>query len=143
MANTIPRTARKAYADTLAAKTLYVALFTNATGYDPLAATNTYATFAASATEVSASGTGYTTGGVALAGLTSANVGATNVARVTANATIISSATFSFRYIVVYNRTAPLTGNIEGVIDMNATYTVTAGTLTLTYDATSGLFNIA
>ena len=141
MANTIPRTARKAYADLQAAKILYAALFTNNTGYDPVAATNTYTTFAASATEVSSAGTGYTTGGVALTGLTPANIGATNVARVTANATTITSANFSFRYIVIYNHASPY--NIEGVIDMGATYTVTAGTLTLTYDATNGLLNIA
>jgi hypothetical protein len=139
MASTIPRTRRRAYANTLAAKTLYVALFTNATGYDPVAATNTYTTFAASATEVSASGTGYTTGGYALT-LTPSDTGATNVSKVSATATTIASATFSFSYAVVYDHTS---GNIEGVIDMLGTYTVNTGTITLTYNATLGLFNIA
>lgn len=139
MASSIPRARRKAYADALAAKTLKIALFTNATGYDPVATTNTYTSFKVGATEVSAAGTGYATGGYALT-LAASNTGSTNVSKVTATATSIASATFSFTHAIVYDTA---TGNIEGFIDMGGTYTVTAGTLTLTYDSTLGLFNIA
>ncbi len=139
MANTIPRGRRKAYADTVAAKTLYVALFVNVTGYNELTATTYAALVSGGATEVSASATGYTTGGYALAGLTAANLAA-NESRVTANATSVTSATFTCRYAVIYELS---TGNIEGVVDFGVDKTVTGGTITVTWDNTNGLINIA
>lgn len=139
MASSIPRARRKEYTDAQAAKSLYVALFVNLTGYDPLTAT-TYAALVATATEVSASGTGYTTGGYALTGLTSANVGSTNVTMLTALATAVSSATFTARYGVIYDHA---TGKIEGVADFLADKTVTGGTMTITWDMTNGLENVA
>lgn len=138
MASTITRARKKAYADTLAAKTLRVALFVNINGYDPVTAT-TLAALRATATEVSNVGTGYTTGGYPLV-LTAANVGATNVSMVTATATTVAAATFTCRYGVIYEVS---TGNIEGISDFGADYTVTAGTIEITWDATNGLFNIA
>ncbi len=114
MANTIPRARKKADADLMAAKTLKVALFVNLTGYNELTATTYAALVSGGATEVSASGTGYTTGGYTLAGLTAANL-ATSGARVTANATSVASATFTYRYSVIYESSS---GNIEGVVDV-------------------------
>ncbi len=108
MASTIPRARRKAWADVIAAKTLYVACFVNIDNYNELTATTYAALKAAGATEVSSSGTGYATGGYALAGLAASNQ-ATNAAKVTANATTVSSATFTCRYGVIYELS---TGNI-------------------------------
>lgn len=139
MASTIPRARRKAVADTYAAKSLKVALFVNLTGYNELTATTYAALVSGGATEVSASGTGYTTGGYALAGLAAAEL-ATNAARVTANASVVNSATFTCRYGVIYESS---TGNIEGVSDFLTDKVVTGGTITITWDNTSGLFNFA
>lgn len=139
MASSIPRARRKEYTDAQAAKSLYVALFVNLTGYDALTAT-TYAALAATATEVSPSGTGYTTGGYALTGLTSSNVGSTNVAILTASATSVTAGTFTARYGVIYDHT---TGKIEGVSDFLADKTVTGGTMSITWDMINGLENVA
>lgn len=139
MASSIPRERRKEIADATAAKTLKVALFVNLTGYNELTATTYAALVSGGATEVSASGTGYTTGGYALAGLASANL-ATNAARVTANATTVTSATFTCRYGVVYDNS---TGKIEAVVDFGSDKTVTGGTMTITWDATQGLLQYA
>lgn len=138
MADSIPRARRKAWADTIAAKTLYAALFVNLTGYDELTATTYALLVVGGATEVSASGTGYTTGGVALSGVASSNL-ATNGAKVTASATTISSATFTFRYVCIYDHT---TGTIEGIKDLLADKTVTGGTVTITWDSTNGVIKI-
>jgi hypothetical protein len=140
MASSIPRARRKEYADTLVAKTLKVALFVDITGYDPITATTLTALKAGGATEVSNAGTGYTTGGYTLAGKAASNVGATNVSIVTTNPTAVASATFTCRYAVIYDTA---TDKIEGISDFLAAKTVTNGTITVTWDATAGLVNIA
>ena len=137
MASSIPRARRKDYADTLVAKALKVAFFVNLTGYDPLTAT-TYAALAGTATEVSNAGTGYTTGGYSLTGLASSNL-ATNGAIVTANASAVATATFTAQYGVIYDSA---TGKIEGVSDWLVPYVVTNGTITVTWDAVAGIFNV-
>jgi hypothetical protein len=139
MASSIPRTRRKEIADAYVTKTLKVALFVNLTGYDPLTAT-TYTALAATATEVSSSGTGYTTGGYVLAGKAAANL-ATNGAIVTASPTQVANATFTCRYGVIY--CDDTTKKIEAVSDFLTDYTVTSGTLTITWDNTNGILNIA
>ena len=96
MASSIPRARRKEIADAYVAKALKVAFFIYPlTGYDPLTAT-TYTALAATATEVSASGTGYTTGGYVLNGKTASNL-AGNASIVTAAATQVANASFTCR----------------------------------------------
>jgi hypothetical protein len=138
MASSIPRTRRKEIADAYVAKTLKVALFVNLTGYDALTAT-TYTALVATATEVDSSGTGYTTGGYTLAGKAAANL-ATNGAIVTASPTMVTGATFTCRYAVIYDDT---TKKIEAVSDFLTDYAVTSGTLSITWDNTNGILNIA
>jgi hypothetical protein len=139
MASVIPKMARKRHTDLLAAKTLYIALFPNTLAYDPLnTAHNTYAQIAALFAEV-ASGSGYTTGGFVLTP-TSSYIGATNSSAVFLATTTIASATFTFRYGVVYDHT---TGTIEAVVDMGGDKTATGGTITITWDATNGLIKAA
>lgn len=137
MASSIPRRGRKAVTDALLAKTLKVALFVNITNYDPLTATTYAALKAGGATEVNHAS--YTTGGYALAGKASANL-ATNGAILTANPTSVASATFTCSYGVIYDS---VSGNIEGISDFGAAFTVTNGTITITWDITNGLFNVA
>lgn len=140
MASVIPRSYRKEIADALDAETLYVALFTNSMStYDPLNVNqDTYAEVAALYTEVSAVGTGYTTGGYELT--TNASNGATNYAILTGGVTTIPAASFTCRYAVVY-RTSD--GKIRAVIDLGGDKTVTSGTMTITWDATNGLIKIS
>ena len=135
MADSIPRAYLKELTDTLAAESLNVALFTTFTNYYQ-STTTTYALLAAGGGEV-ANGNGYITGGVALTGKTSSNYG-NNGAMLTANASVFSSATFSCRYAVIYNST---TGKIRFVKDLLETKSVTGGTMTITWNATSGIFN--
>lgn len=140
--SSIPRARRKEIADQYVAKTLKVALFVNLTGYNELTATTYAALVSGGATEVSASGTGYTTGGYTLSGLASAEL-ATNSARVTATATTVASATFTCKYAVIYDSA---TGKIEGITGFDANNSdkvVTGGTITITWDNTSGLLNLA
>ena len=138
MASSIPRTRRKEYTDAVAAMTLKAALFTAISGYDPLTATTYAALLSGGATEV-ASGNGYTTGGATMTGLASANL-ATNGAIVTATATAWTSASFTARYVCIYNTS---TGKIQALVDLGADYTVLTGTLTITWDATNGVINVA
>jgi hypothetical protein len=137
MASSIPRERRKDYAVAMAAKNLKIAFFTEMAAYDPLTAT-TYTALAAICTEVSSSGTGYTTGGYALTGKTSAYL-STNGAIMTAYLLSVSNATFSVQYGVIYDSA---TDKIEGVQDWYTTYVVTNGTITITFDNSNGVFNI-
>jgi len=140
MASSIPKAYKKEIADTIAAETLKVALFIS-TGWvysSANAAHNTYAAIkAAGCTEVSSAGTGYTTGGVALAP-TSSYI--TNDAGVFNVATSISSATFTCRYAVVYETTG---GKIRAVVDLGGDVPVSNGTLTITWDATDGIIKVS
>jgi hypothetical protein len=138
MASSIPRDRRKDYAVAMANKTLKVAFFTEMAAYDPLTAT-TYAAIAGVCTEVSASGTGYTTGGYALTGKASSYL-AGNATIMTADPTTVATATFTARYGVVYDA---VTGKIEGVSDWLASYPVVNGTITITWDTVNGLFQFA
>ena len=136
MASSIPRRGRKAVTDALAAKSLKVALFVDITNYDPLTATTYAALKAGGATEVSHAS--YTTGGYALVGMASTNL-ATNGAILTANPTSVATATFTCRYGVIYDATS---GNIEGISDFGQSYTVTNGTITVTWNVTTGIINV-
>ena len=140
MASSIPRTARRRYAAYLSALSLKVAFFTDTTGYSATAATNTYTTFVAGgATEVAHAS--YTTGGYALTVADSDLAG--NGAKLTATATSVSSATFSVQYAVIYRNAAPGSDHIEAVVDFGSSYPIVNGTITITWDATNGVINIA
>lgn len=136
MANSIPRTRRKAWANTIAAKTLKCALFVNLTGYDELTATTYAVLVSGGATE--ASGTGYTTGGVTLTNVASSNL-ATNGAKISADPAVWTSASFSFRYAVIYDSSS---GSIEAILDAGSSKTVTGGTVTITFDSTYGFIKV-
>ena len=143
MASSIPKTYRKEITDALVLENLKVALFVS--GGWVYSATNaghdTYPNIiAAGCTEVSAVGTGYTTGGVDLTGEASSYVGGTNVTILTANATSIPAASFTCRYAVIYE---PVGGKIRAVIDLGGDKTVTSGTMTITWDATNGLIKVS
>ena len=142
MASSIPRARRKEYLDSVAALTLKIALFTGITGYDENAATNTYTSLVSGgATEVSdAGGSGYTTGGYTLNSKVVSTVGTTNVVIMTASATTVPSATFSCQYGVIYDDTSK---KIYAIEDFGASYSVTNGTLTITFDNTNGVLKIS
>lgn len=141
MASSIPKVYRKKITDDLVTDNLYVALFVS--GGWAYSATNinhdTYPKIiAAGCVEVSATGTGYTTGGYNLTGEASNYVGVTNVTILTANATAIVAATFTCRYAVIYE-TNTADQKIRAVIDLGGDITVTSGTMTITWDATNGI----
>jgi hypothetical protein len=140
MASSIPKERRKDLAAAYAAKSLKCALFVSLGAYDPLTAT-TYTALAGIGTEVSSSGTGYTTGGVSLSGKTSAYLSG-NGAIMYADPTTVATATFVARYGVIYVDAATPSDKIEAVIDFGASYTVTNGTFTVTWDTVNGIFNI-
>jgi hypothetical protein len=140
MASSIPKERRRDLAAAYVAKSLKCALFTSLGAYDPLTAT-TYTALAAIAPEVNSSGTGYTTGGVALTGKTSAYL-AGNGAIMYAEPTSLSAATFTARYGVIYVDAVTPSDKIEAVIDFGVNYTVTNGTFTITWDTVNGIFNI-
>jgi len=141
MASSIPKAHRKEITDAYVLENLKVALFVS--GGWVYSATNaghdTYPNIiAAGCTEVSAAGTGYTTGGYALTGEASSYVLATNVTILTANATAVAAATFTCRYAVIYE-TNTANQKIRAVIDLGGDKTVTSGTMTITWDGTNGI----
>lgn len=139
MADSIPRSYLKERMDTLASEGLKVAFFVDLTGYNPLATTNTYTSLkAGGATEVSNSGTGYTSGGYLLRNVTSSVSGdaSTYGAKITASATGISGATFTFRYSVIYNSN---TGKIRGIKDHLSDKSIVGGIVVITWDAVNGI----
>lgn len=137
MADSIPRSYLKEITDALAAEPLYVAFFkSDMSGYTETAASSLYS---ALGNEVSSAGTGYTTGGYALASLVSESIGVTNAVRLTASATARTGATWTCRYAVIYNHT---TSKIRGVKDLGSDMSVTSGTFTITWSATEGVVKV-
>jgi hypothetical protein len=102
------------------------------------------ATAGTSSTNVEvANGNGYTTGGVALTGISLTQT--TGTVTFTSAAVSWSSATFDAKYIVVYSNTAT-NKDILGYMDLNVASTTAVvspsnGTLTVTWNA-SGMFTI-
>ena len=134
MANVTPKFYKKEITDALAAETLKLALFTSA--YTPNA--NTDELYSALSGEVSASGTGYTTGGIAVsAGLTSGYVDTTN-ARIDANDLSLASASFTTRYGVLYNTA---NSKIRAIFDWGGDKVVTTGTIAILWHA-DGLIKV-
>jgi hypothetical protein len=138
MADLIPKFYKKTVTDglnTLAgAGTLKLALFTSS--YVPSA--NTDELYSGLSNEVSSSGTGYTTGGVALTGGASAYVDTTNAA-FNANDVSWAAATFTARYGVLYN-TAD--SKIKAIFDFGGDKVATGGTFTVMFNST-GLLKVS
>jgi hypothetical protein len=144
MANSIPRAARRRWAEYLKNLNLKVAFFVaGGWTYDELTAT-TYTALAGGSTEVSSAGTGYTTGGYTLTSKSSADLAGNGAIMIVSDATTVASATFDCRYAVIYRSggTPGVDDYIEGVIDFGSTKSVTNGTITVTWDVTNGLFSI-
>lgn len=90
-----------------------------------------------------ANGNGYTTGGVALAGKSTSYDSATNETRLLASASSWTTATFTYRYAVVYKDTgAGATSPLIAYFDTGGNQTVTLGTETITWDATFGVVKV-
>lgn len=87
-----------------------------------------------------ANGNGYTTGGVALASKSTSTDASTHEARFLAGNSQWTSATFSFRYAVVYKNTGSgATSPLLGYVDFGGTQTVSSGTAEIDWDATLGV----
>jgi hypothetical protein len=82
-----------------------------------------------------ASGNGYTTGGKSI---TSGAWSGTTSPKFTGSIADWTSATFTFRYVVIYD---VATSKIITYVDFTTNQTVTAGTLTLAFD-TGGLITV-
>jgi hypothetical protein len=106
------------------------------------AGTSTDARYADIGAAEVASGAGYTTGGVALTGVTLTRTGGSNV--YTSNPVTWNSATFTAKYIVLYDNTTT-NKDIIGYAELESGSTVSPsnGTLTYTPNATNGYFTVA
>ena len=111
--------------------TIKLALYTAGSG-SPYAVSDT-AYSSGVANQVSASGTGYTTGGNTLANPVVANQ--TSVATLTFDQTQFTSATFSAAYGVIYNNSA--SDKLVVVLDFGGTKSCSNGTFTITFPSTS------
>jgi hypothetical protein len=133
--NVIPKEVKKAIVDGYIAETTWkVALLTNS--FNAVATPSMYSEV--TSYEV-ANGNGYTTGGVTLTGRTGGYVDTTNY-KLDATDSTWSSASFVCRYAVVYNAASPYL--IRAIYDFGADKTVSAGTLTIQWNA-GGLVKIS
>jgi hypothetical protein len=119
--------------------TVKVALCTSS--YTPDQDTHQY--FSSVTNEVSATGTGYTAGGVALSSKSVNYDGTTNVMSLRAGASTWTSATFTTRYAVIYKDTGTAaTSPLIGYVDFGGDESVSSGTFTITWDVTDGALKI-
>lgn len=90
-----------------------------------------------------AAGAGYTANGAALATKTLAYTAGTNVIKGDADDTAWPASTVTARYAVIYDRTpaSDATRPLIGYVDFGADVSTTAGTFTITWNA-SGIFTI-
>jgi hypothetical protein len=90
------------------------------------------------------SGTGYTAGGATLAGKTWTQVDASDLWKFDANDTSWTiSSSLTARYAVIYKDTGnTATSPLIGYVNLDGTFTLAAGTFTLTWNA-SGIFTLA
>jgi hypothetical protein len=118
--------------------TIKVALLTS--GYTPAQDTDTYW---ADVSSHEASGTGYTAGGATLASKTVAYTAASNTFTFDAADTSWTGATVTARYAVIYDAQtgSAATEPLLAFVDFGADQTATAGTFTITWNA-SGIFTI-
>ena len=111
-----------------AADTYNIALYVAAAGLHPTSSA------VYSATNEVANGGGYTTGGKALTGYTSASMGPPdNLAYVTFANPSWTAASFTARGAVIYNSSKA--NRIVGILDFGSDYTATNGTFTVTLPA--------
>ena len=113
------------------ANTIKLALYTAGSG-SPYAVSDT-AYSSGVANQVSASGTGYTTGGNTLANPVVANQ--TSVATLTFDQTQWTSATFGAAFGAIYNNSA--SDKLVVVLDFGGTKSCSNGTFTITFPSTS------
>jgi len=135
--NTIPKEAKKEKIDSFLAETWKVCLLTNA--FNTVATPYLYS--GVSAYEV-ASGSGYTTGGEGVSKL-AWGIGSgytdTNNAYIDAVDATWYNATFTFRYVVVYETTG---GKIRGIYDLGYDWSPVAKSFTIQWNA-GGLIKIS
>lgn len=89
-------------------------------------------------------GTGYTAGGVALSSVTVTYTGASNVFKFDAADSVWGpGATLTARYLVIYDASpgSDATRPLVGYVDFGADVSVSAGTLTIQWDA-AGIFTV-
>ena len=90
-----------------------------------------------------ANGSGYTTGGATLGSKSTSYDSASNETRLIAAASSWTTASFTARYAVVYKDTGVAgTSPLLGYVDFGGDETVSSGTFTITWDATSGVLKI-
>jgi hypothetical protein len=89
-----------------------------------------------------ATGTGYTAGGATLASKTATTSGL--VTTFTGAATSWASSTITARYAVLYDSTpgTATTDPLIAYVDFGANVSSTAGTFTITWDSTNGIFQV-
>jgi hypothetical protein len=90
-------------------------------------------------------GTGYTAGGQALSNKSVAYTSGTNTQAFKADPTVWTTSTITARYAVIYDATpgTAATNPLIGYVDFGADVTSTAGSFTITWDATNGVFSAA
>jgi hypothetical protein len=88
-------------------------------------------------------GTGYTAGGATLGSKSTSYDNATNETRLLAGASSWTTATFTYRYAIVYKSTGvSSTSPLIAYFDTGGNQTVTLGTETITWDATFGVVKV-
>lgn len=123
----------------LSTNTIKAALFTDAVTAGDKNAVESYAAAPYNANEV-ANGSGYTTGGLTLPGCTISTPTAGKwVFDTTDVTTAWTTASFTARGVLIYNDTIS-PKRVLAAINFGSDRTVTAGTFTITWDATNGLF---
>ena len=133
MASRIPKEVKREIVDEWVAETTWkVALFTSTSNCND----NGISTYAACTNEVI--GTGYTAGGATIAGRVAAYIDTTNTNIDATDVTWTTATIAGIWYAVVYETTG---GLIRAVYDLGATYSVTNGQFTLSWNA-SGLFKV-
>lgn len=113
--------------------TIKIALFTNAAA--PNQDTHQYYDAANGMTEVSGSGTGYTTAGWTLTTPSFTYTGSTNVWKFDADDVSQSGCTFTARYAEIYDSTPGSNKPLLVYIDFGADVSPVAGTFAITFDA--------
>lgn len=88
------------------------------------------------------SGTGYTAGGVTLASQAVAADNANHRMKFTAANPSWTSATITARYGVIYDPSATTANRLIALYDFGSNQTSTAGTFTVTFDATNGALTL-
>jgi hypothetical protein len=113
--------------------TIKCALFTNA--HAPDQDVDTYYDAANGMTEVSSSGTNYTTGGATISSPTMTYTGATNVLKFSGGNVSWTTSTITARYAIVYDSTPASNKPLLCYVDFGADVISSNGTFSITWDA--------